>query len=148
MCLQKIPDSGNFKEGAVTDEELVRAVAVEVMGWHDEGIHSLASGNYQGIRNWWIRCYGLDEEPIMPAGDWQPLTNANHWMMVVERMRELGWWFYADPNPHYYPGRHGEISYDIGFFKIKCEKRLAEVCGCEKITGEFVCQAALEAVRR
>ena len=110
----------------MTDDELIEAIGTEVRPplWR----------KVQGV---WYVGHGKVN-----------ITNDNHWMMVVEMMRELGWWFYADPNPHYYPKRHGEISYDIGFFKIKCEKRLAEVCGCEKITGEFVCQAALEAVRR
>ena len=141
-----MPKAVGERREEVTDEELIKAVAVEVMGWtHFEldGKGRYSKTNY---------AYIVDRDGSRLSDgyweiEWLPLTNANHWMMVVERMMELGWWFYADPNPHYYPKRHGEISYDIGFFKIKCEKRLAEVCGCEKITGEFVCQAALKAVK-
>lgn len=58
----------------MTNEELVRWAAEKVMGWE-----------------WQFSCY-VDEDGkfVMWDKDWLPITNPAHWMMVVERMRELG----------------------------------------------------------
>jgi hypothetical protein len=79
-----------------------------------------------------------------------PINNANHWIGVIRKLEEMGFWFVIDPNPHYYPGKEGEISYDIGFFKpIKDAENInALVYGCKKVTGQVICEAALMAIEK
>ena len=74
----------------MTDQELIRRMA-EMMGWVYIPEKETLVGEYQ-VRQFeaakWVNEYG---QFMFWAFDWQPLTNANHWIMVVERMREKGW---------------------------------------------------------
>jgi hypothetical protein len=66
----------------MTDEELTRAIAKKVM--------NLTGELYTGIRHNGEKIYSY----IFPDGirrDFLPLTDANHMMMVVERMTKKGW---------------------------------------------------------
>jgi len=75
---------------ALSDEELISKIATEVMGWkrgpHPDGITARAQ--------WWY----VDGIAIRPAysikreGQWNPLTDWNHWRQVEEKVmadREL-----------------------------------------------------------
>jgi len=64
----------------MTDEELVREVAEKVMEWDKAG------WNGQRYTRWLPR-----KPPSYEIGAWNPLTDANHRDMVVEKMREKGW---------------------------------------------------------
>jgi len=75
----------------MTDEELIKAVAEKVMGWE------FYPGETNRIPDYWYdQNASRDYRFVMPTSDWNPLTNANHTMMVVERMRELGFNFWIE----------------------------------------------------
>ena len=62
-------------------EDLVRWAAEKVMGWR--------SHNHYEPAIW----YDYNKDAAGPyVIDWNPTTDLNHAFMVVERMREFGWW--------------------------------------------------------
>lgn len=74
----------------MTDAELIREVAEEVMGWKIVD----ADPQYYGdvffcptTNLTWIAGYHVEYGP----DEWNPITNANHWMMVVQKMSDKGW---------------------------------------------------------
>lgn len=71
----------------MTDEELVKYLAVEVMGWEIEDIFpAIAAANGFAPSTQWV----------LPGGKrikrWNPLADANDRDMLVERMRETHGW--------------------------------------------------------
>jgi len=74
------------------DRKLMEWIALEVMEWFHP---TLSDGTY--VHSLWVNRQEIDlsidpqDTIIMPVASWLPLTNANHWMMVVEKMREKGW---------------------------------------------------------
>ena len=66
----------------MTDEELIEAIATEVMGW-EHGIKNQPDTYYEGF---WFK----DSKRIIHKETWQPLTDANHRDMVVEEMIAKG----------------------------------------------------------
>ena len=62
------------------DSEFIRQIARKVMGWQPS--------NWLGD-HWEVWRLG-DGKGYIKCADFNPLTNANHWMMVVEKMREAG----------------------------------------------------------
>jgi hypothetical protein len=65
------------------DKKLVEEVAEKVMGYEidSDPLNEMIFVRKSGEREYWW---------------FSPLTNANHWMMVVEAMREKGWKFRMD----------------------------------------------------
>ena len=110
------------REGQMDDEELVRRVAVEVMGWDYDG----ASWHEKGILLWRFN-------------DWNPLTNANHWMQVVEQMVEIGWIFSASCKID----NDGLLQFAASFRNPKTEELHTQH---GEPFGHAVCLAALKAV--
>src|SRR5574343_586578 len=103
----------------MTDNELIEAVAVEVMGWHKSGS--------------WM----LDKDDRLACYHFQPITNFNHSWKVVEKVcsgifdgyeidYSLGWWSVA--------------------FRISGNLSLKPVSS-DKSLGHAICLAALEAKR-
>ena len=91
LCLCLTTDSrpaGNLGEN-MNDQELIKKVAHEVMGWKSSMNlpHYLQPSGYTHQPSWQD-----NDGKFMDFQDrWNPLTNANHCWMVVEKMRELGW---------------------------------------------------------
>lgn len=119
----------------MTDEELIRQVALEVMGWHlssDLWVNSKGERQAQAI---W------KPEDYCDCGTFNPLTNANHWMQVVERMRELGYWIKISNNIY----RHPDI------WKVWVNKETPETfqdwTATNATIGHAVCEAALKAMK-
>lgn len=66
---------------ALTDEELISRIAVEVMGWKKVTRPTQSGyGTYEG----WDRGHG---SYIHPCREWRPLTDWNHTMEVVEKVK-------------------------------------------------------------
>jgi hypothetical protein len=107
----------------MTDKELEKAIAVEVMGYY--------WCNAEG--------YNLNIDRVATPSNWRPLTNANHRDMVVERMRELGWYISIEPTPDRYLATILLYGIDETVSAIGGEKH--------KKPGHAVCLAALKAVR-
>lgn len=72
----------------MTDSELIRAVADKVMGWRLLPASGIMNQNFWEDRQENFKFWA---EEGYESNVFNPLTNANHWMMVVERMRGLGW---------------------------------------------------------
>lgn len=127
----------------MTDEELIMAVAQEVMGWTanqnlsvDADLHITGDG-----RLWWYGSYTQQKQysyTLATSEEWNPLLNANHWMMVVGRMRELGWEF----TMYYGTDKDGLIDEWACFEK---DNFSSKIYGSP--IGHAVCEAALKAVR-
>jgi hypothetical protein len=131
----------------MTDAELVRAVAIEVMGWviiEDRQIeYPIRVGNGKE-ELFELKCepeYYDEKGPVYSEKHWNPLTNANHRDMVVEAMREKGWECMESNEPSF-------SSIMEGSFLAKFVNRFDEIFTClGKTRGRAVCLAALEAVR-
>jgi hypothetical protein len=114
----------------MTDKELIEVTATEVMGWNRGFLYDGRRISYDHLEKRWFDL--LEEIPF------NPLTNANHWMMVVEKLCSL-------------------------FFEVRlyCSRKLFMCdihregypvpadswCAESQILGHAVCLAALEAVR-
>jgi hypothetical protein len=116
----------------MTDQELIDAVAIEVMGW--EKIISVY--DQPGRRAYFYILNG--EQIYFDSHDFNPLTNANHWMMVVEKMKtkifSFKIWAYAVGL--YTVTFTCDIQGDAASYTVK-----------NKSIGRAVCLAALKAVR-
>ena len=123
----------------LTDEELVYAVAQEVMGWH-----IVPAVEYEYLVTEYSRKvilppqYFYGEKHVGSPECWQPIKDANHRDMVVERIRTLGWtfriWAYS----------YGEYRVHFG------DDTAARRESCHAVSnnlGRAVCEAAIEAVR-
>lgn len=123
----------------MTDQELIEAVAVEVMeakiGYtKDCLVYGLKIGN--GSNHY------FDGATAMA---WNPLINANHWMMVIERMRDRGL-----SKTGGYDGvisfRKGNSDYRVSYFNAQ-QTSVHDYFACHKSLGHAVCLAALKTVR-
>jgi hypothetical protein len=117
----------------LTDAELIEAVATEVMGCEKDFRQTYSFGDYRISYNppYFLVSYKSDLWK-----KFNPLTNANHWMMVVERLKNryhitiyIGNLCNCELSDKNYPKSGDE------FFKE------------HKSIGHAVCLAALEAVR-
>jgi hypothetical protein len=63
----------------MTDQELIEAVAVEVMGYETPDYANLINNLY------WKRLNGS----VILRTSFDPINNANHWMMVVNKIQEM-----------------------------------------------------------
>jgi len=119
----------------MTDDELVRAVAIEVMGWKYEDPED----------PYWVDKYG---EYVMGAGvdytedgDFTPLTNLNHAWMVVEKMWERGWELAIR--------RNIEVrGYEVEFSKLIYKSRCGDNVDSYYAEHENVCRAILIAAKK
>jgi hypothetical protein len=104
----------------MTDQELIEAVATKVMGWHRE---KSVSG---------IECYYNSDHDFMYAlrtgKVFNPLTDANHWLMVVEKIKDI-------------------FNINIGYVKGVWRFNWNNYSISHKSIGHAVCLAALEAVK-
>lgn len=80
---------------ALPDDQLIEKVAVEVMGWKERSKFNSAGGQ---DRSWWKDgewVCNKDGEWVCNAGKhhWNPLTDWNHTMEVVEKMKHAHGWF-------------------------------------------------------
>src|SRR4051794_28777196 len=66
----------------MTDQQLIEAVATEVMGWHRKPWDWRQDGDTFKWAN--------ENDWIDASGMWNPLTDWNHTMEVVQRMRDIG----------------------------------------------------------
>ena len=108
---------------AMTDEQLIEAVAVEVMGWKKEDTGAPAfgvckeHGNLEQSRNetwkrWWYRSGDKKGKGDKVMGDvwtefttrgWNPLTDWNHTMEVVGRMQKQTYYYEISNGVHSEP---------------------------------------------
>lgn len=73
----------------LTDEQIIERVAVEVMQWHPDGKMWKENAEPHYVRGHTEDvCYDGDEYKA-----WNPLTDWNHTMEVVEKLRAEGWAF-------------------------------------------------------
>jgi len=109
-----------------TPEELRDWSAEKVMGWWlKESIDEYGnktgewySGDeYTGYDKYYIHSDGEDVSNDL-TWLWRPDTDLNQVFMVVERMRELGWYLYCEPEPNMtFPNyKKAAIIYEIGFY--------------------------------
>ena len=106
----------------MTDEELNNAVAVEVMGWHEQ--------YERGYRAEWVGEHERDGEDVE---NWNPSTDIKQAFQVVEKMRSMGW--------SYVIGDEADIYY-CKFINLYI------TCSDEADTQQrAICHAALDAVR-
>jgi len=96
-----------MRSETMTDAELIESVATRVMGWRNDP----AGGwlEYLSEQDKWCWTGLLSVEPTFHQSDggheyqhpfniigtemFNPLTDHNHAMQVVEKMRERGWWW-------------------------------------------------------
>jgi hypothetical protein len=72
---------------ALTDEQIVERLATELMGWKLE------------VDQWGNRDFCRPFNKIyerIPSTRWNPLTDWNYTMEVVEKLRSIGWWIQLD----------------------------------------------------
>ena len=82
----------------LTDDQLIEKVAVEAMGWH------VANDPRCGACKDWVNRVGVWQahERIGcddPGDRWNPLTDWNHTIEVVERIESLGFEWRIDARP-------------------------------------------------
>lgn len=75
----------------MTDQKIIRAVAEKVMGWFYLPPHQENVGEWGVLHIFEAEWKTEDGRHVFYEREWNPLTNPAHWMLVVERMRELGW---------------------------------------------------------
>lgn len=84
--------------------------------------------------------------------DWHPEEYLNQTFLVINRMKELGWHLYIEPEPNLtFPNREeGEIVYEIGFYhpeNMKLEiKPCRGFCMAEKVDAKSILKAAMAAM--
>lgn len=101
---------------ALPDEKLIEKVAIEVMGWYKEHSHyALGVWNWEKAGN--PVCVATDNRPMMGKQVWDPLTDWNHTMEVVEKMQTSG------------PGWAFDMVFPI-------RKKTAPVILCHRFRGE------------
>jgi hypothetical protein len=124
----------------LTDEQLIEAVAVEVFGATKDQFDETCQLFWDDVDEEWVVIQVHDDYESTFS-----LTNANHWMMVVERMIEKEFLFAVatvyivtlkadDP-----PGLYYRVEFRKPYKKGKIKDR--------KSIGHAICLAALEAVR-
>lgn len=108
----------------MNDKELIQMIAEKVMGWTltsaPPGTMWKESKNGPGL------FYGEDRGAGGNA--WNPINNANHWMMVVEKLRYIGLYL--------------SISSRIGCY----ETWYKNYHFYDLVAGRAVCLAALQAM--
>ena len=117
----------------MTDNELIEAVAKEIMQWHLDKQKAYLPGVWRDKNGMW---QGRESGEDM----FNPLTDMNHMMMVVERMRinylmAIKIWSYA-------------VGDYIVTFCCDAETSPKPYSAQHKSLGHAVCLAALEAVRQ
>jgi len=108
----------------MTNAEINKAIAERVMGWKTKK-------DYVGLLN-----YKLNESGSKGiwVGNWNPTNRIDHAWMVVEKIKELGWWLSLDHYPH-------DNKWHCEFFNSFKMRR------AEADTAQMaICLAALEAV--
>jgi hypothetical protein len=113
----------------MTDQELIDAVAIEVM----DGKHFRSRHPYMPWY-WRFTINGKTED----YEDWNPLTNDDHLIMVIEKMKEK--WF--EVSLHFTRQISSCTIHKVGY-PVPMDTWYAE----HKSIGRAVCLAALEAVR-
>lgn len=118
----------------------------EIRQLSDSDLTCLVVKKVMGIKltqsNWWIgHMDGHNEDKVA----FSPLTNANHRDMVVERMRELGWYVFITDEPSHFP--HSEEG-QLGDWSCEFSGKPREVYeSVHKNLSRAVLEAALMAVR-
>jgi hypothetical protein len=104
----------------MTDQELIEEVAVKVMKWECAGFSQRKP------------VYSIKKKILF---DFDPINNANHWMMVVEKMRDKWILSITDFNSDEWEivFEHGHLDHRAVIY--------------HKLLGKAVCLAAREAVR-
>lgn len=116
----------------MTDTELIRRVAMEVMGWHywekydDPPSFPRVFVNRQGG-------FEVVIAPQTKRTSFSPLSNLNHAFMVVEKMRENGWAVYIHSGKNYFAQFHNGHNWP-------CDGAL------NSNLGHSICLAALKAL--
>jgi hypothetical protein len=110
----------------ITDQKLIESMANEVFRASKDNLNDSS-------KIMW--CYDYDCWKTDEGDLFDPINNANHWMMILERMRMLGF--------------NGKIEvYLTGMYEVEFYQRQGgSWVSCQELIGKAVCLAALEAVR-
>lgn len=123
----------------MTDQELIEAVAVEILGWEKVGTQN----------NGWWSPKGQPDGIIVTQCDtsygpgWNPITDMNHTMMVIERMRKCLFWFDIFDNYN----EVGNLTDRAWYCNFTRKDPKVRGYAKNKSIGHAICLAALEAVR-
>lgn len=82
----------------MTPDEINKAVAVKVMGWHLDSRTIDEHSDYPYIKQVWSNS---NERAQYTVDGWQPYTNREQALQVVDRMIELEYEFHADYSATY-----------------------------------------------
>lgn len=131
-CTSPFPQEGMSDTQNMTDEELVRRVAVEVMRWRNIKAFTDDDSGVSGYQD--------SFPPFETHFDWNPLTDWNHTMEVYDRVPKN--------RTEHWPSWHNENG-------VACEKHMFILwVGDEKIAVEdsshqrAICLAALLSVAK
>jgi hypothetical protein len=116
----------------MTDQELIEAVGKEILGWK---LVIMPPGTM------WIDQQGENIEYGEPRGlgtYFNPLSNPNHWMMIVKKMNKNNWSF--EMTMRHNGGNRAE------FYNLETNKSHWYDFDNKSI-GHVICLASLEAVR-
>ena len=69
--------------GSMTDSELIKRTAAEVMGW------SLFENQWYFVEQKYTR--RITGFELSGKYKWNPITDANHWKMVIEKLQSMGY---------------------------------------------------------
>jgi hypothetical protein len=121
----------------ISDEELINAVAVEVMGWQRKYIEVPFFVPDSFINKTVMRSFWFDGEiNEISTIQFDPITNANHWMRIVEKMRELGFYLCFDAL---------KTGYGARFWLYGLEPTPLTYIS-DRDPGKAVCLAAIDAI--
>lgn len=125
----------------MTPAELDSWSATEVMGWIDHFDHYCITGSEPSGEGTVVCKIMATKETTSFGPGWHPHTDLNQCFMVVERMRELGWYGNLKWNK-----REGEL--DEPFVAVFFKKETGDLINAENINpATAICLAALKAVR-
>jgi hypothetical protein len=123
----------------MTDHEITRATAEEVMGWEYNPLTVTAYNGEKSTQDSWKTEWGLRR-----VHEWWPLSNENHTGELLDRMQSCGWAY--DIGTY----RHGRRMTDVRFILGETERGVGEA-SVDGVDGEArrraICEAALAAVR-
>lgn len=116
----------------MTDEELIRAVAEKVMGAFEN--YTYITEDIWEIKVKTVKCWVMEDGTELIG--WNPINKPRHWMVVVERMIELGFTLKL--------GYGKTIQGVLAWVRFTSEP-YSTYCHNKQI-GRAVCEAALKAV--
>lgn len=112
----------------MTDQELIHKAAEGVMGWK---LLDLTSTDYPSGPHW------QTEYSYIPLHEWDPVLNPRDWLLVLEKMRELGWcgsltWWDSESDP----------LFCVQFYRFDTNEDGPEIF--QENIGRAICLAAIQ----